>query len=217
MASCSFLPLRGLPFGAAYLYVMRQDPMRRCRRSASRGVCVRSPAITVEIIARNHQLSLHSYGFASKAHRCCRNASSRFSPGHHRCISGMRSSPRLAGRRCFAIDRAACSSSYACRGFIVVGLCRPPCPAQRLRARARRRMQSSAAPSMRLRITRRSRRHLPAGRTWHHVHSCLVRPAGSCASPLRYAPGSNARVFVRRHARHIAFDHRRSTRAGQAS
>jgi hypothetical protein len=27
MASCSFLPLRGLPFGAAYLYVMRQDPM----------------------------------------------------------------------------------------------------------------------------------------------------------------------------------------------
>jgi hypothetical protein len=47
--------------------------MRRCRRSASRGVCVRSPAITVEIIARNRQLSLHSYGFASEVQRCCFN------------------------------------------------------------------------------------------------------------------------------------------------
>jgi hypothetical protein len=145
--------------------------MRRCRKSASRGVCARSPAITVEIIARGHQLSLHSYGFASKVHRCCLNASSRFSPGHHRCISGMRSSPRLAGRRCFAIDRAACTSSYAERGIVVAGLCRPPCPVQGLRARWRRSMQPSAASSMGLRITRRSRRHLPAGRTGHHVHS----------------------------------------------
>jgi hypothetical protein len=74
--------------------------MRKYRWSASRGVCVRSPAITVEIIARGHQLSLHSYGSASKVHRCWRNASSLFSPRHHRCISGMRSSPRLDGRCC---------------------------------------------------------------------------------------------------------------------
>jgi hypothetical protein len=47
--------------------------MRRVRRSASRGVCVRSSAITVEIIARGHQLSRHSYGSASEVRRCCFN------------------------------------------------------------------------------------------------------------------------------------------------
>jgi hypothetical protein len=143
------------------------------------------PSITVEVPAQGKRLSLRRYGSASKVHRCCRNASSRFSPGHYCCISSLRSSPRLAGRACFAIDLAARSGSYACRGLVVVGLCRPPCPAQGLRARRRRSMPPSAAPSMGLRITWRSRRHLPAGRTWHHVHSCLVRPAGSCASPLR--------------------------------
>jgi hypothetical protein len=66
---------------------------------------------------------------------------------------------------------AARSGSCASRGIVVVSLCRPPCPAQGLRARSRGSMQSFAAPSMGLRTTAPSRRHPTAGRTWHHVHS----------------------------------------------
>jgi hypothetical protein len=83
---------------------------------------------------------------------------------------------------------AACSSSCASRGFVVVSLCRPPCPAQGLRARSRRSMRSFAASSMGLRITARSRRHPTAQRlglvTGHFVYS----PFPGQAAPPWAAP-----------------------------
>jgi hypothetical protein len=82
-----------------------------------------------------------------------------------------------------AVRRGSCAS----RGIVVVSLCRPPCPAQGLRARSRCNMQSFAAASMGLRITAPSRRHPTAGRTWHHIHS---QP---CAASRRLRLTSNVR------------------------
>jgi hypothetical protein len=84
---------------------------------------------------------------------------------------------------------AARSGSCASRGIVVVSLCRPPCPAQGLRARSRGSTQSLAAASMGLRITAPSRRHPTAGRTWHHVHSL------PCAASRRLRLTSNVRFL----------------------
>jgi hypothetical protein len=105
-----------------------------------------SRPIAVEIPAQDPCLSLHRYGFASKVHRCCRNSSSRFSPGFGCCINSSRSLSWLVAASRFAPSSAATvgqPSSYAAAvaeprciaRFVVVGLCRPPCPAQGLRAR----------------------------------------------------------------------------------
>jgi hypothetical protein len=88
---------------------------------------------------------------------------------------------------------AAGAGSRASRGIVVVSLCRPPCPAQGLRARSRGSMQSFAAASMGLRITAPSRRHPTAGRTWHLVHS---QP---CAASHWMRLTSNVRSLLETH------------------
>jgi hypothetical protein len=145
--------------------------MCRCRRCASGAVCGRSPAITVEIIAQAHQLSLHSYGFASEVRRCCFNGRRVLRRGSAVASATCRCHRVWLAEGASRLAAAARSGSCASRGVVVVSLCRPPCPAQGLCTRARRSMRSFVASSMGLRITAPSRRHPTAGRTWHHVHS----------------------------------------------
>jgi hypothetical protein len=161
--------------------------MRRCRRSASAGVCVRSPAITVEITARGRQLSLHSYGVASEVHRCCFNARRVLRRGSAVASADCRCHRVWLAEGASRLAAAARSGSCASRGIVVVSLCRPPCPAQGRRARSRRSMRSFAASSMGLRITAPSRRHPMAGRTWHHV------PSQPCAASNWMRLTSNVR------------------------
>jgi hypothetical protein len=103
---------------------------------------------------------------------------------------------------------AARSGSCASRSIVVVSLCRPPCPAQGLRARSRGSMQSFAAPSMGLRITAPSRRHPTAGRTWHHVHSqpCAASHWMRLTSNVRFLQETHAQceLAVMRKAMHAA-------------
>jgi hypothetical protein len=150
---------------------MRQDPMRRCWRSASRGVCVNSPAITVEIISPGHQLSLHSYGFASKVRRCYFNGRRVLRRGSSVVSAARRRRRVWLAEGAVRLTPPPAAASMPSEDSLWPSLCRHPCTAQGLRTRWRRSVQPSAAPSLGLRITRRSRRHLPAGRTWHHVHS----------------------------------------------
>jgi hypothetical protein len=99
MASCSFFALCGQLVAAPHLYVMRQDSMREFRWNVVRSA---SPSMAVKIPAQDQRLSLHRYRSASKVHRCCRNASSRLSPGFGCCINSSPSLSRLVAASCFA-------------------------------------------------------------------------------------------------------------------
>jgi hypothetical protein len=122
---------------------MRQDPLRRFRSSLLHSA---SPSVAVETPAQAQRLSLHRYGSASRVHRYCRNASSRFSPGFGCCINSSPSLSRLVAHRASRQarpprwgNRIAMQPLWLSHGaqhrFVVVSLCRPPCPAQGLRAR----------------------------------------------------------------------------------